>query len=227
MEEMVKIQFATTDELGGGGGAEESFSVTESDGKRTLKGYAVVWGAISSPNKAFDGKRIQFFRDSLEWTPEVWAFWDHDISKPLATTANGTLRMLPPDDKGQPVEIDLDDTTDGENALKRVRSRLARGMSFGGPKAGAELAPTNATGVYRAVKFLGMEVTVTPFPSMRETSIEVATSAAAPPATAQQTEPPKSIENLATEKEHRRRQLKLYEYMIRKPGKASEQRSRQ
>lgn len=146
--------------------------IVEIDGRRTLTGYAVVWGAISSPRA--DGKRYRFDPGSIEWAPEVFALLFHDWKQPIASTGNQTLRMKA-DDKGVQVEIDISNTSRGNDAFVDVQNRLIRGMSFGGDF--VKIEPTVEANVMRVIKFAGAEVTLTHTPAMVETSIEVLTDA--------------------------------------------------
>lgn len=150
-----------------GAGEAQPVELVENGGSRTLQGYAVVWGAISTPK---DGKRYYFEPKSIEFTPEVLALWHHDYGTPLASTGNGSLRIVQ-DAKGVAVEIDLLDTTAGSDTYANVKARLVRGMSFGGFILDAQ--PTADPNIYRVTRFIADEVTVTPRPAMIETSIEV------------------------------------------------------
>src|SRR4051812_35448932 len=102
-------------------GATNPVEVIEGDGKRTLVGYAVVWGAVSSVRA--DGYRHQYMRGSIEWEPTVNALWAHSLAHPIGSTANGTLRITE-DEIGARVEIDLPLTTVGNDTLENVRTRL-------------------------------------------------------------------------------------------------------
>ncbi len=146
---------------------QQSVEAVESDGKRTLTGYAVVWGAVSKP--AADGRRYRFDKGSITWGDDVYALWHHDWSAPLAVTSNGSL-TLSEDEKGVRIQINTDDTTAGRDAYERVKSRLVRGMSFGGPRSAMKAEKTDQN-IWRVVAFSGDEVSITAIPSMSETSI--------------------------------------------------------
>jgi hypothetical protein len=128
-------------------------------------GYAVVWGAVSDLRA--DGFRHRFNRGSILWAPTVHALWAHSYAAPLASTANKSL-VIGEDDTGVRVEINLDDTTDGENTLKRVRSGLVAGMSFGGRRISFVRAEGNVIDI---TKFVATEVSALPNPAMVETVI--------------------------------------------------------
>jgi HK97 family phage prohead protease len=149
--------------------ADQTITTIEADGKRQLIGYAVVWGAISSPRR--DGFKHQFFRGSITWTSTVFALWHHDYASPLASTGNSTLTVIE-DDHGAKVTIDLDATTDGNNAFERVKNRLVDGMSFGGRRLAYDR--TDDPKVIKVTAFIADEVSVTIIPAMAETAIVTA-----------------------------------------------------
>lgn len=154
------------------GEGDGAIKAVEQDGKRQLVGYAVVWGAISSPRK--DGFRHRFNRGSIKWSTPTLALWHHDTGTPLASTDNGTLTVQE-DDYGVRVTIDLDDTTAGDDAWKRVNSRLVRGMSFGGVRLAYDR--TDNPRIIDVTSFIGGEVTLTPLPAMTETNVVTADQA--------------------------------------------------
>lgn len=139
----------------------------ESD-SRTIVGYAVVWGAISSVRA--DGFRHFYERGSIQWAPVVNVLWHHGLATPLASTRNGTARIVE-DDIGAKLIADLDETTDGQNALIRVRSRLVTGMSFGVSRDPAAVEPTGEPRVIRVTRAICDEVTLTIDPAMTATAI--------------------------------------------------------
>src|SRR4051794_26563374 len=110
--------------------ADARFSLKKADaatpGKiATLTGYAIVWNALSSDRGGF---KVRLLPGSAKFTPNVFALWHHDFSKPLADTASATLRITP-DDFGVKVEIDLPDTSAGRDAEELVETKRVRGMS--------------------------------------------------------------------------------------------------
>jgi HK97 family phage prohead protease len=143
--------------------------VIETEGKRQLVGYAVVWGAVSSPRR--DGFRHRFARGSVSWTTPTLALWHHDPATPLASTSNATLAVTE-DDHGAKVTITLDETTDGSNAFTRVKNRLVAGMSFGGRRLAYDRSDNPK--VIDVTSFVADEVSVTIIPAMTETNIVTA-----------------------------------------------------
>lgn len=103
------------------------------DGKRTLTGYAVKWEKKSHVLGYFRQFREQFkkgaFADSLVNDDQRF-LWSHDPSKVLGRTKNGTLRLVE-DDIGLRFELDLPDTTLGEDAYKSIKRGDVDGVSFG------------------------------------------------------------------------------------------------
>lgn len=103
------------------------------DGTRTLNGYAVKWEMKSHTMGWFTRFREQFkkgaFTESLN-KEDQRALWSHDTSKVLGRTKNGTLRLYE-DDIGLRFELDLADTTLGEDAYKTIKRGDVDGVSFG------------------------------------------------------------------------------------------------
>jgi len=140
----------------------------------TLAGYPIAWGDTSSDR---GGYQVRLAKDSATFTPQVLSLWNHDFSKPLAGTANGTLRILPADDYGVPVEIDLDTATSaGRDAAAYVASGLVTGMSFSMQNGFEDFDETEKdaqTGgpVVTAKKYTVDEVTITVIPAFAAAKI--------------------------------------------------------
>lgn len=105
----------------------------DDDGKRTLTGYAVKWEKKSKVLGYFRKFREQFrkgaFADSLEKDDQRF-LWSHDTSKVLGRTKNGTLR-LEEDDIGLRFELDLPNTTLGNDTYESIKRGDVDGVSFG------------------------------------------------------------------------------------------------
>jgi hypothetical protein len=69
------------------------------------------------------------FAAVLRSTPDVVALWDHQPSALLGRTAAGTLRLRE-DGAGLAFELDVPNTTLGNDVLEHVRVGNVRGMSF-------------------------------------------------------------------------------------------------
>lgn len=105
----------------------------DENGNRTLSGYAVKWEKKSHVLGYFRKFREQFkkgaFADSLSNDDQRF-LWSHDTSKVLGRTKNNTLR-LSEDDIGLRFELDLPDTTLGEDTYKSIKRGDVDGVSFG------------------------------------------------------------------------------------------------
>lgn len=157
--------------------ADARFSVVQTEGKPTmLRGYALVWNVPSSDR---GGYKVRLKPGSAKFTPNVHALYHHEFHAVLGDTESGTLRVLPPDDYGVPVEIDLPDTSLGRDVAELVRTRRVRGMSFAMVD-----EPRGTTVTENGQKILDVdnfevdEVTVTAIPAFMEAVVGVATPTA-------------------------------------------------
>jgi HK97 family phage prohead protease len=103
-------------------------------GGRTLSGYAARFNQNSLPIPGAAGPFIEqlspgCFSDALAVGDEIRALMDHDHKKILARRSNGSLRISE-DNLGLAVEIDVPNTTYGNDLLACVDSGLIAGMSF-------------------------------------------------------------------------------------------------
>lgn len=99
------------------------------DEKRTLVGYAAVFNSEAD----IGGWWIETiapgaFTETI--SGDVRALVDHDHGRVIGRTKSGTLR-LSEDDKGLRVEIDVPNTTDGNDLWELVERGDISGMSFG------------------------------------------------------------------------------------------------
>jgi uncharacterized protein len=103
------------------------------DGTKTLSGYAVKWEKKSHVLGYYYKFREQFqkgaFADSLKNDDQRF-LWSHDTSKVLGRTKNNTLRLME-DGIGLRFEIDLPDTTLGDDTYKSIKRGDVDGVSFG------------------------------------------------------------------------------------------------
>lgn len=156
----------------------------------TLTGYAMVWNALSTDR---GGYRVRLQPGSATFAKVVHAYYHHRSEDIIGTTENQTLR-IELDDVGAKVTIALPDTTIGRDTYVNVRDKYVRGMSFamvampwatsftpdGGlkvvPIAGASTVTVESgeTIVNVVGGFVVDEVTITPFPSFVETTVDVA-----------------------------------------------------
>jgi HK97 family phage prohead protease len=102
---------------------------------RTLKGYAAKFNERSVPIPGAGGPFYEqlapgCFRECLDdEDEEIRALVDHDHTKILARRSNGSLRIKE-DNVGLAVQIDVPNTTWGNDLLACVDSGLVAGMSF-------------------------------------------------------------------------------------------------
>ncbi|WHP40763.1 HK97 family phage prohead protease [Lysinibacillus boronitolerans] len=103
------------------------------DGQRTISGYAVKWEMKSHAMGYFKRFKEQFkkgaFTDSMTNDDQL-ALWSHDTSKVLGRTKNGTLRLFE-DDIGLRFELDLPNSTLGNDAYETIKRGDVDGVSFG------------------------------------------------------------------------------------------------
>lgn len=99
------------------------------DEKRTLVGYAAVFNSDADIGGWWT-ERIApgAFAESI--SGDVRALVDHDMGRVIGRTKSGTLR-LSEDSKGLRVEIDIPNTTDGNDLWELVERGDISGMSFG------------------------------------------------------------------------------------------------
>ena len=105
----------------------------DGEGKRTLTGYAVKWEMKSHALGFWDSFREQFKRGAFTASlgkDDQRALWSHDTSKVLGRTGNGTLRLFE-DDIGLRFEMDLPNTTLGNDTYETVKRGDVDGVSFG------------------------------------------------------------------------------------------------
>lgn len=142
------------------------------DGKPgVLRGYALVWNVLSSDRGGF---KVRLLPGSATFANPTYALYQHNFDDLLGDTASGTLRVLPADDYGVPVEIDTPDTTLGRDVFELVRSKRVRGMSFGmvGEPVGKYVKAADGQSIFEASAYGVDEVTVTPIPAFTDTRID-------------------------------------------------------
>ncbi|PIC88423.1 HK97 family phage prohead protease [Sporosarcina sp. P21c] len=103
------------------------------DGKRTLTGYALKWEMKSHPLGYMGEFREQFQRGAFTETlqkDDQRALWSHDTSKVLGRTGNGTLRLTE-DEVGLRFDLDLPNTTLGNDTYETIKRGDVDGVSFG------------------------------------------------------------------------------------------------
>jgi HK97 family phage prohead protease len=103
------------------------------NGVRTISGYAVKWEMKSEQMGYWTRFREQFkkgaFTESLT-NDDQRALWSHNPSQVLGRTKNGTLRLYE-DDIGLRFELDLPNTTLGQDTYETIKRGDVDGVSFG------------------------------------------------------------------------------------------------
>jgi HK97 family phage prohead protease len=100
----------------------------ESD-KRTLTGYAAVFNEEADIG-GYWIERIEPGAFTKSLAGDVRALVDHDTARVIGRTRSGTLR-LSEDERGLKVEIDVPNTTNGNDLWELVERGDVSGMSFG------------------------------------------------------------------------------------------------
>jgi len=143
--------------------------------KRTLKGYAAVF---NSPSQDLGGfveiiRNGAFSRCLDQPDTDVRALVDHDPSKILGRSTSGTLRLME-DSIGLRCEIDLPNTTLGNDTYESVKRGDLSQMSFGF-YAVSENWLANPSGQPAALREIDdadvFDVSVVTFPAYEGTSI--------------------------------------------------------
>lgn len=156
-----------------------SVEIREDDeGKRTLTGYAIKW-EMKSVTMGWRRFREQFkrgaFTESLTNEDQL-ALWSHDTSKVLGRTKNGTLRLFE-DEVGLRFELDLLDTTLGDDAYKTVKRGDVDGVSFGFSMLKQEWDEADPDNVIRTItKAKLLEISPVAFPAYPDSEVSARSS---------------------------------------------------
>lgn len=100
----------------------------DATGTRTLTGYAIVYNSPTDICGWFTEQIAPGAFDAAI-TGDVRALVDHDTGRVVGRTKSGTLRLAS-DTKGVSVEIDVPDTSDGNDLWALVQRGDISGMSF-------------------------------------------------------------------------------------------------
>lgn len=146
----------------------------DEDGNRTLTGYAVKWDKKSQVLGHFYKFREQIqkgaFTESLKNDDQRF-LWSHDSSKVLGRTKNGTLR-LKEDDVGLRVELDLPNTTLGNDTYESIKRGDVDGMSFGFMVESEEIKePDDDLPLRTVTKARLLEVSAVAFPAYPDSEV--------------------------------------------------------
>jgi HK97 family phage prohead protease len=137
--------------------------------KRTLVGYAAVfnsdttigdWWIERIDPHAFDGTL----------SGDVRALVDHDTGRVVGRTKSGTLRLAV-DDRGLKAEIDVPNTTDGNDLWELVERGDISGMSFGFRVTKQEWDETGDMPIRTILEVELFEVSAVAFPAYDDTEL--------------------------------------------------------
>lgn len=141
------------------------------DEKRTLLGYAAVFNSDTTIGDYFI-ERIDPAAFDKAIGGDVRALVDHDTGRVIGRTKNGTLRLAV-DSRGLKVEIDVPDTTDGNDLWTLVERGDVSGMSFGFRVTKQEWDETGDLPVRTILEVELYEVSAVAFPAYDDTEIGV------------------------------------------------------
>ena len=134
---------------------------------RKLEGYAAVFGASARIGSFSETIRSGAFSQTLQSNPDILGLVDHDISRLLARTASGTLKLAE-DTRGLHFELAIPDTQLGHDVLALAERRDLGGMSFGF-RVKDEAWPASDQRELRAVDLVEISV-VQAFPAYADTT---------------------------------------------------------
>ncbi|RVG43592.1 HK97 family phage prohead protease [Sinorhizobium meliloti] len=141
---------------------------SESD-KRTLTGYAVVWNSDTTISDYFV-ERIAPGAFTKALRGDILALVNHDTGRVVGRTRSGTLRLAE-DSHGLKVDIDIPDTTDGNDLWTLVERGDVSGMSFSFRATKQEWDDTGDLPHRTVIEAELFEVTATPIPAYPDTSL--------------------------------------------------------
>lgn len=151
-------------------GGDLGVEVRAEGDKRTLVGYAAVWNSDTTIGDYFI-ERIApgAFTKALR-TADVLALVSHDYGRVLGRTKSKTLRLWE-DERGLKVEIDVPDTTDGNDLWTLVDRGDVSGMSFSFRATKQEWDEFGHIPKRTVIEAELYEVTATPLPAYPDTSL--------------------------------------------------------
>lgn len=139
------------------------------DGKRTLVGYAAVFERLADIGGYFQEKIAPgAFSDAIKG--DIRALVDHDTGRVIGRTKSGTLRLAE-DGKGLLVEIDVPNTTEGNDLWELVGRGDISGMSFGFRVTKETWDETGDTPVRTIEKLNLLEVSAVAWPAYEDTTL--------------------------------------------------------
>lgn len=139
------------------------------DSKRVLTGYAIIWNSNTTIGDYFV-ERIAPGAFSGSIGGDILALLHHDSGRVLGRTKSNTLRLRE-DARGLHVEIDVPNTTDGNDLWELVERGDISGMSFGMRVTKQEWDDTGAIPHRTILEAELFEVTATPTPAYEDTQL--------------------------------------------------------
>lgn len=137
--------------------------------KRTLVGYAAKFDRLADIGGYFQEKIAPgAFADAI--TGDIRALVDHDPGRVIGRSKSGTLRLAE-DGTGLRVEIDVPDTSDGNDLWVLVERGDISGMSFGFRVTKETWDETGETPVRTIHKLELHEVSAVAWPAYEDTTI--------------------------------------------------------
>ncbi len=152
---------------------DAKFSIVQRpDGMATLKAYPITFNTLSDDR---GGYKVRIMPGSPMQAAQVFAVVDHNFEKPLGVSDVPGLRILPTDDHGIPIEVDLPDTSYARDLQELVAKKIVRGMSFAAIPETVESHETEESGqrIVNFDRFCFDEVTFTAIPAFSSTSVEI------------------------------------------------------
>lgn len=166
------------------------------EGKRTLVGYAAVFERLADIGGYFQEKIAPgAFSDAIKG--DIRALVDHDTGRVIGRTKSGTLRLAE-DGTGLRVEIDVPNTTEGNDLWELVGRGDISGMSFGFRVTKETWDETGDVPVRTIEKLNLLEVSAVAWPAYEDTTLaKRSLEAARAEADAAKTEEQRKAENAA------------------------------
>lgn len=133
----------------------------------TFEGYAAVFNSPSQPLPFIETIKPGAFKRSLQGRHRMMLLWNHNASEPLASTRNGTLKLVE-DARGLKVTAKLANTQTGRDVAELLRSGTIDAMSFGFQ---VKKDSWSSDGNHRTLEEVAIhEVSLTSFPAYEGTA---------------------------------------------------------
>jgi HK97 family phage prohead protease len=141
--------------------------IRETGDGMTFEGYAAVFNSPSQPLPFIETIKPGAFKRSLQGRHRMMLLWNHNASEPLASTRNGSLKLVE-DARGLKVTATLANTQTGRDVAELLRSKTIDAMSFGFQ---VKKDSWSADGNYRTLEEVAVhEVSLTSFPAYEGTA---------------------------------------------------------